>query len=73
MAHDIAPHQQPAPLILLINELLVPIMLVFLFVILVAPEVINHERYSFSVDWWGLGCIVYEMLQGEVRAATYNK
>lgn len=30
-----------------------------------APEVISHERYGFSVDWWGLGCILYEMLQGE--------
>ena len=36
-------------------------------VLTVAPEVINHDRYGFSVDWWGLGCIVYEMLQGEVR------
>ncbi|XP_065921052.1 G protein-coupled receptor kinase 5-like [Dysidea avara] len=30
-----------------------------------APEVINHDRYGFTVDWWGLGCIVYEMIQGE--------
>jgi len=42
---------------------------ILLMVVLAAPEVINHERYSFSVDWWGLGCILYEMLQGEVSSA----
>ncbi|KFP06728.1 G protein-coupled receptor kinase 5, partial [Calypte anna] len=30
-----------------------------------APEVINNERYSFSPDWWGLGCLVYEMIEGQ--------
>nr|XP_014345243.1 PREDICTED: G protein-coupled receptor kinase 4 [Latimeria chalumnae] len=30
-----------------------------------APEVINHENYSFSPDWWGLGCLLYEMIQGQ--------
>uniref|UniRef100_A0A673TSL2 G protein-coupled receptor kinase n=1 Tax=Suricata suricatta TaxID=37032 RepID=A0A673TSL2_SURSU len=29
-----------------------------------APEVINNETYTFSPDWWGLGCLVYEMIQG---------
>ncbi|CAM9370300.1 G protein-coupled receptor kinase 5-like [Lethenteron reissneri] len=29
-----------------------------------APEVINNERYTFWPDWWGLGCLVYEMLEG---------
>jgi G protein-coupled receptor kinase len=28
-----------------------------------APEVIKGEYYSFSPDWWGLGCIVYEMIE----------
>ena len=31
-----------------------------------APEVIHNERYTFSPDWWGLGCLIYEMLQGKV-------
>uniref|UniRef100_A0A4W4H9H8 G protein-coupled receptor kinase n=1 Tax=Electrophorus electricus TaxID=8005 RepID=A0A4W4H9H8_ELEEL len=26
-----------------------------------APEVINDECYSNSPDWWGLGCLIYEM------------
>ncbi|XP_031551114.1 G protein-coupled receptor kinase 5-like [Actinia tenebrosa] len=30
-----------------------------------APEVIKNERYTFSPDWWGLGCLIYEMIQGK--------
>ncbi|KAM7538482.1 hypothetical protein Aperf_G00000074402 [Anoplocephala perfoliata] len=30
-----------------------------------APEVIRGERYTFSPDWFGLGCIVYEMVMGQ--------
>ncbi|KAI4901027.1 hypothetical protein NFI96_034304 [Prochilodus magdalenae] len=26
-----------------------------------APEVIKNEYYGFSPDWWGLGCLIYEM------------
>ncbi|KAM9455884.1 G protein-coupled receptor kinase 5 isoform 2-T2 [Clarias gariepinus] len=26
-----------------------------------APEVINDKHYGVSVDWWGLGCLIYEM------------
>lgn len=29
-----------------------------------APEVVKNERYTFSPDWWGLGCILYEMIEG---------
>uniref|UniRef100_A0A3B3Q4W2 G protein-coupled receptor kinase n=1 Tax=Paramormyrops kingsleyae TaxID=1676925 RepID=A0A3B3Q4W2_9TELE len=29
-----------------------------------APEVIKNERYAMSPDWWGLGCLVYEMTAG---------
>ncbi|KAI1882568.1 hypothetical protein AGOR_G00252090 [Albula goreensis] len=29
-----------------------------------APEVINNERYGMGVDWWGLGCLIYEMTAG---------
>ena len=29
-----------------------------------APEVVRNERYSMSPDWWGLGCIIYEMISG---------
>nr|XP_033805111.1 G protein-coupled receptor kinase 5-like [Geotrypetes seraphini] len=30
-----------------------------------APEVINNEHYTFSPDWWGLGCLIYEMTEGQ--------
>ncbi|EMP41727.1 G protein-coupled receptor kinase 5 [Chelonia mydas] len=30
-----------------------------------APEVINNERYTFGPDWWGLGCLIYEMIEGQ--------
>ncbi|KAK1175490.1 G protein-coupled receptor kinase 4-like isoform X1 [Acipenser oxyrinchus oxyrinchus] len=30
-----------------------------------APEVILNESYTFSSDWWGLGCLVFEMIQGQ--------
>lgn len=29
-----------------------------------APEVIRNEKYSMSPDWWGLGCLIYEMTAG---------
>ncbi|XP_019408899.1 PREDICTED: G protein-coupled receptor kinase 4 [Crocodylus porosus] len=30
-----------------------------------APEVINNQSYTFSPDWWGLGCLIYEMIEGQ--------
>ena len=30
-----------------------------------APEVLKNEAYLFSVDWWGLGCVIYEMIAGK--------
>ncbi|XP_062414926.1 G protein-coupled receptor kinase 5 isoform X2 [Pungitius pungitius] len=29
-----------------------------------APEVISRRPYGVSVDWWGLGCLLYEMTAG---------
>ncbi|XP_039470612.1 G protein-coupled receptor kinase 5-like isoform X1 [Oreochromis aureus] len=29
-----------------------------------APEVIGYKHYGMSVDWWGLGCLIYEMTAG---------
>ncbi|XP_022625267.1 G protein-coupled receptor kinase 5-like [Seriola dumerili] len=30
-----------------------------------APEVISHDYYGMSADWWGLGCLIYEMTAGK--------
>ncbi|XP_071322364.1 G protein-coupled receptor kinase 5 [Trachinotus anak] len=30
-----------------------------------APEVMSHDFYGMSADWWGLGCLVYEMIAGK--------
>mmetsp|Transcript_8577 Transcript_8577/g.27162 ORF Transcript_8577/g.27162 Transcript_8577/m.27162 type:complete len:246 (+) Transcript_8577:741-1478(+) len=29
-----------------------------------APEMVRGEAYSFSVDWWALGMLLFEMLAG---------
>jgi len=29
-----------------------------------APEVLKGDGYDSSCDWWGFGCIIYEMLVG---------
>lgn len=31
-----------------------------------APEVLTDNNYTRSVDWWGFGVLLYEMLLGEV-------
>ena len=35
-----------------------------------APEVVAHQKYAFMPDWWGLGCVLYEMIAG---AAPFRK
>lgn len=27
-----------------------------------APEILKQESYRMSVDWWALGCSIYEMV-----------
>jgi G protein-coupled receptor kinase len=30
-----------------------------------APEIVKNERYSYGVDWWSLGCLIFEMIEGK--------
>lgn len=32
-----------------------------------APEVHRREWYGPAVDWWALGCVVWDLLVGDVR------
>ena len=34
-------------------------------VVVVAPEVIANEKYTFSPDWFSFGCLIYEMVEGQ--------
>ena len=29
-----------------------------------APEVLKGKGYGKAVDWWGLGCLIYELIEG---------
>ena len=29
-----------------------------------APEMLQNEEYAYSVDWFALGCTIYEMVEG---------
>ena len=29
-----------------------------------APEMLKNEEYAFGVDWFALGCTIYEMAEG---------
>lgn len=30
-----------------------------------SPEIIDNERYTYEPDWFSLGCLVYEMIEGQ--------
>ncbi|EAY23147.1 AGC family protein kinase [Trichomonas vaginalis G3] len=38
-----------------------------------APEVVNHQPYTYSVDWWALGVLTYELLFGTTPFAHQNR
>ena len=38
-----------------------------------APEVIKKQGHSKTVDWWCLGCIIYEMVTGFPPFKSQNR
>lgn len=38
-----------------------------------APEIINSKQYGYSVDWYSLGLVIYEMLCGQNPFKTGQK
>ncbi|XP_059131719.1 G protein-coupled receptor kinase 4 isoform X5 [Peromyscus eremicus] len=38
-----------------------------------SPEIINNEKYTFGPDWWGLGCLLYEMIEGHSPFKKYKE
>lgn len=30
-----------------------------------APEILRGEEYDYAVDWWSLGCVIYDMMSGK--------
>jgi serine/threonine protein kinase len=39
----------------------------------VAPEIIERNPYSFSIDWWALGIVMYELLCGRVPFVSRDR
>ncbi len=37
-----------------------------------APEIVKNQSYSFSVDWWTLGVLIYEMSYGRPPFRSSN-
>jgi serine/threonine protein kinase len=38
-----------------------------------APEIIEKQEYAFSVDWWAVGILTYEMLFGQTPFHDENR
>ncbi|KAM9318655.1 rhodopsin kinase grk7-b [Pholidichthys leucotaenia] len=38
-----------------------------------APEVLRQEYYCVSVDWWALGCSIYEMVAGRLPFKDFRE
>lgn len=37
-----------------------------------APEIWKHEKYTYKVDMWSLGCILHKLVHGKVPGKTLN-
>ena len=35
-------------------------------------EILQYQPYSYAVDWWALGVLLYELLTGRVRSTKHG-
>ncbi|XP_069753446.1 rhodopsin kinase grk7-a-like [Narcine bancroftii] len=38
-----------------------------------APEILKQEKYTYSVDWFALGCSIFEMIAGRTPFKDYKE
>jgi len=38
-----------------------------------APELIERQPYTFTVDWWALGVVLFEIMSGQVPFPSHNR
>lgn len=38
-----------------------------------APEILRQENYSVSVDWWSVGCSIYEMVAARLPFKDFKE
>jgi serine/threonine protein kinase len=38
-----------------------------------APEVVKKTAHGIEVDWWALGCLIYEMVVGKTPFESKNR
>eukprot|EP00917_Polyrhabdina_sp_WS-2016_P006998 GHVP01015557.1.p1 GENE.GHVP01015557.1~~GHVP01015557.1.p1 ORF type:complete len:371 (+),score=63.16 GHVP01015557.1:83-1114(+) len=38
-----------------------------------APEILNSQRYSFPIDMWSSGCILFELITGKILFEGYDR
>lgn len=38
-----------------------------------APEILRQENYSTSVDWWAVGCSIYELVAARLPFKDFKE
>ena len=38
-----------------------------------APEMVKGLKYGYAVDWWAIGCLIFEMVTGKAPFKGKNR